>query len=454
MIEKVYNIRLYLLIVDPEATAARKNSKTHLSVLQLYSPQRSEGQVVHLLLTDESDSPRAAGNQYTHAHLIKRPVETMSGVRCGHCHKFFTRKRSKNDRHKCHGEPTLHYPGGPMARQLTVWEEIEEEVGGLLSSLTPVRAQHHVFWRVDVTAAGDVSNVWATTNSEWLVRIEGRVVPSPARTWSGPKCFDGFYSWACMMQRAHCRWWERRTAQLRKHLTDLGHGRLADKVMEYGRNLPCVTMPLDLKATSHLWLGAVDDRSVIRSAGEYRSVVTTAGIHFLSWASYETPDKKDWDACFPDASGPGESLVLLRELWQKREADFRAMPASMGGGSHVELFRGNVSLAHMARIMGYAAAEKRGFAFYLPRGEKEGAHVEGTLRKNMAGGPTYVFDRVVDGRKIVTFDANSLYAWALAQDMPVGRWTPRMRCSASWDTDKCRTASAAGYGGCRNKGFA
>ena len=36
-------------------------------------------------------------------------------------------------------------------------------------------------------------------------------------------------------------------------------------------------------------------------------------------------------------------------------------------------------------------------------------------------GPSVVFDRVVDDRKVLTFDANSLYEWALSQDMPVGR---------------------------------
>jgi hypothetical protein len=82
----------------------------------------------------------------------------------------------------------------------------------------------------------------------------------------GPKCFDGFYSWACMMQ-----WWEKQMAPLRKQLSDLGRDGLANKVTEYGRKLPCVTMPLDLKATSHMWLGAVDDRSVIRSAASIGS---------------------------------------------------------------------------------------------------------------------------------------------------------------------------------------
>jgi hypothetical protein len=39
----------------------------------------------------------------------------------------------------------------------------------------------------------------------------------------------------------------------------------------------------------------------------------------------------------------------------------------------------------------------------------------------MAGGPFVVYDRVVDNRRVLTFDANSLYGWCLSQELPVGR---------------------------------
>jgi hypothetical protein len=47
--------------------------------------------------------------------------------------------------------------------------------------------------------------------------------------------------------------------------------------------------------------------------------------------------------------------------------------------------------------------------------------VEQTIQRNMTGGPAIVWDRVVNDRKVLTYDANSLYGWAMSQDLPVGR---------------------------------
>jgi hypothetical protein len=175
-------------------------------------------------------------------------------------------------------------------------------------------------------------------------------------------------------------------------------------------------MPLELKATSHVWLPLAVEKRVLRAKGNYRAADTIHGIKFLLWSAYEKADTRDWTDLWPDATPP-ESLDLAEETWARREADLRSMP----GGCDLELFRGNVSLPHIARYLGYKTAESQGHAFYLPKGNVEGRHVEGALRRNMAGGPSVVFDRVVDGRAVYTFDANSLYAWALTQDMPVGR---------------------------------
>ena len=396
-IEEVYRIRLYLLVVDQEASALRGDPKTRLSVLQLYSPQRHEGPVVHILLTDESQDK--GGNQYTHAHLIQMPDTTLNGVRCAHCDKPFSQERSRNNLHRCQGTGTLVYPGGPMARHMSVWDKIVE--AGL--SVEALRARHHIMWRVDVADNGQLGTLWASCNG-----------PHPdRRTFTD---FSEFYIWAMNMRQAHFAWWLSQSRALCAQLTNAGLDHLANKVKDYGRLLPCVAMPLDLKATSHLWLPHAVDRRVIRVAGNYRAAETTHGLHFLTWAAYEKADTAEWKDCWPDAS-PSESLDLLEEAWARREEDLRSMP----GGKTLELFRGNISLPNVARYLGYKTAESQGHAFYLPKGADEGRHVEGTLRRNMAGGPSVVFDRVVDDRKVLTYDANSLYAWAMSQDMPVGR---------------------------------
>jgi hypothetical protein len=115
-LEQVFRIRLYLLVIDEEAAALRKNSTTRLSVLQVYCPQRRDGPIVHVLLTDETKNPRSA-NIYTHAHLIKMDDTTLNGIRCGYCDKALSRKRNK-ELHKCKTTGNLRYVGGPMPRQI------------------------------------------------------------------------------------------------------------------------------------------------------------------------------------------------------------------------------------------------------------------------------------------------------------------------------------------------
>jgi hypothetical protein len=110
-LENFFRIRLYLLVIDEEAAALRKNSTTRLSVLQVYCPQRRDGPIVHILLTDESKNPRSE-NVYTHAHLIKMDDTTLNGVRCGYCDKRFTQQRGRNKLHKCKTTGGLWYPGG------------------------------------------------------------------------------------------------------------------------------------------------------------------------------------------------------------------------------------------------------------------------------------------------------------------------------------------------------
>jgi hypothetical protein len=175
-------------------------------------------------------------------------------------------------------------------------------------------------------------------------------------------------------------------------------------------------MPLELKATWSDWMTvAVTDR-VLRARGNFKAVDTHDKIKLLPWSAYEKADTRYWEDLWPCAT-PEESLELMEEAWARKEADLRSMP----GGEDIELFRDNMSLPQLARYLGYKQAESHGYAFFLPKKADEGERVEGTLQRNIAGGPSVVFDRVVDDRAVYTFDANSLYGWCLMQDMPIGR---------------------------------
>uniref|UniRef100_X2ABG6 Uncharacterized protein n=2 Tax=Capitella teleta TaxID=283909 RepID=X2ABG6_CAPTE len=136
LLEKVFNIKLYLLAHDEEMDDERGNPRKKLSVIPIYTPrfshpkQRRPPTTVHLLLTNESSD--TAPDAYFHAHLVLNPEKTLNGFRCSLCNKsFMVGWRMKA--HKCKLGPTLTYPGGPRARQMTRiqaawWEEVTGSV--------------------------------------------------------------------------------------------------------------------------------------------------------------------------------------------------------------------------------------------------------------------------------------------------------------------------------------
>ena len=416
-LEETFNIRLYIFAHDDDAHAERGQPKKRLSVLSLYSPRKKGNfPIVHLLLTNETpdDAPRV----YTHAHLIKRPDVTLRGVRCALCNKSYARINYML-RHTCRLGPILHYPGGPKERQLTVWDKLDEE--GI--DVPRRRARHAIFWRADLDAHGNgkVTRVTATTNAAHF-RMKDKPNDDGVFVWRGRNAVRDFYAWACHLQKIHEMWWLHEVLPMKSKVPAL----LWSQLVDYGKCLPCISMPADLRATVAIW-GKRGESQILRSNAFYRSVVIAKDkLHFLNWTNYDTPDKKTWEDFFSDDSDHTECVKLLMNMAEERQRDLD----DIADGS-VELFRANVSLPHVSRYLGFKAAEEAGYAFYLPKGRDDGEEVEGLFHGNMTGGPSIVYqDRAVDGMKILTFDANSLYAWALSQDMPVGR---RM---FSFDRDK------------------
>lgn len=112
-------------------------------------------------------------------------------------------------------------------------------------------------------------------------------------------------------------------------------------------------------------------------------------------------------------------ISLMREKWRSLD------PLLM-------LFRNSMSLPNLSRNFGFKEAEKAGGFFHLCKGEEEGEKLERTLRRNVVGGPSIIYNRhfkagetiLPNGKpvaKIVTYDGNSLYPFALSQAMPTGQ---------------------------------
>ena len=422
-LEEVFNIRLYLLAHDTEADEERNHPKNRLSVLTLYTPQRKEGTLVHILLTAEDDQ---IDDMYTHAHLIRNTKTTLHGFHCGLCGQQYCRK-VRLDGHTCREGPRLLYRGGPRSRQMNVWEKLDE--AGMTIDPLQWRAKHAVFWRASIDHMGNLLRITATTNTTVPFREHRKNTPYKAgkvEVWEGKGAFDHFYAWVLHFQSMHKMWWIKKVQPLLPQVRLIAP-HLEEAVLSFGQAMPCISMPLDLKCTINHWAKYISEKKgtvqkgIIRAKGQYRAVVTDDNVHFKNWTSYDTPDKHEWCDFFCDEAHDHSFTVRkLVDMVATRQEDLDSMPDNVGGG-WIELFRQNISIPHIARHMGYKAAEHAGVAFFLPKGAEEGESIEGLLHANMAGGPSIVYDRIVDGRKVLTFDANSLYAWALSQNLPCGR---------------------------------
>ncbi|ELU09008.1 hypothetical protein CAPTEDRAFT_214459 [Capitella teleta] len=327
LLEKCFDIKLFVFAHDEEADTERGHRRSRLSVVPLYLPQtRHKGKkAAHILLTAEGETDY---NRYTHAHLVKDPKVTLCDFTCSVCSKIFTH-RARRTFHQCRTEPLLHYPGGPHKRQFSVWEAVEE----LNIDFEVPRAKHFVFWRADVDEDGVFRGITAKTN------LNGR-----GSNLQRYKTFESFYKWTIELQRLQVQFWEDKTSSLVTTLQQV-EPTLIKKVLDYGKYVPCISLPWDLRTTNRWW-------------------------------------------------GSG-TLTLWTRTW---------------------------NYSHIARYMGYKSAEKKhGAIFYVPKGAEEGKNIEQMIHDNLAGGPSVVYSRVVDDEKVLTFDANSLYAWAMSQDMPVGR---------------------------------
>ena len=64
----------------------------------------------------------------------------------------------------------------------------------------------------------------------------------------------------------------------------------------------------------------------------------------------------------------------------------------------LELFRGNVSLPNISRLLGYKSCKDT--LFFLPKGKKEGEHIDKLFRDNLAGGPSMIYNRIIEDRKV------------------------------------------------------
>jgi hypothetical protein len=95
------------------------------------------------------------------------------------------------------------------------------------------------------------------------------------------------------------------------------------------------------------------------------------------------------------------------------------------------LFRNSMSLPNLSRNFGFKEAEKAGASFHLCKGPEQGEKWERTMRRNVVGGPSIIYNRrlvvgetrLKNGAKvknIFTYDGNSLYPFSLLQAMPTG----------------------------------
>ena len=102
----------------------------------------------------------------------------------------------------------------------------------------------------------------------------------------------------------------------------------------------------------------------------------------------------------------------------------------------MDIFKMAISAPGIARVMLYKSAQSQGVNFALfDTFQKDTYH---TFKANLTGGPSIIFKRhlevgksLIRGdplkpcKKVLGYDANALYLWAIGQDQPAGRFVIR-----------------------------
>ena len=121
-----------------------------------------------------------------------------------------------------------------------------------------------------------------------------------------------------------------------------------------------------------------------------------------------------------------KDVVIMHPLIRKMNINFQ------GISPQCQMFRDNTSLPHIARNIGYEFAEKEGGIFHLCKGYDEGDALERKIRRNLAGGPSIIFNRNLKKGSFIpnspekictiqTWDANALYPKCMMYKMPIGQ---------------------------------
>ena len=160
------------------------------------------------------------------------------------------------------------------------------------------------------------------------------------------------------------------------------------------------------------------------------------------------------------SSSIGENYAKLQTIWKEKKMntlrDFLQYYAELDVGPMVQgvknyqeffferrldVFKDYISVPGLARKMLYDCGLKSGASFSLF--DKYDADLYETFMSNMTGGPSIIFTRrhkvgetLIRGQKdrscqsIFGYDANSLYLYAICQEMPTGRYIRRKSADA------------------------
>ena len=160
------------------------------------------------------------------------------------------------------------------------------------------------------------------------------------------------------------------------------------------------------------------------------------------------------------SSSIGENYAKLQSIWKEKNMntlrDFLQYYAKLDVGPMVQgvenyqeffferaldVFKDYISVPGLARKMLYECGLKNGAFFSLF--DKYDADLYESFMNNMTGGPSIIFTRrhkvvetLIRGRRdkpcqsVFGYDANSLYLYAICQDMPTGRYIRRKSAHA------------------------